>query len=45
MIFFIDQETCFGKNYIVNILGFLGQNVFVATTQPYYSIKTAKDNT
>lgn len=33
------------KNHIVNVLGFVGQKVSMATTQPcYYSGKTATDH-
>lgn len=46
MIYFIDEETCFGEKYIVNILGFMGIKVFVATRQPYYcDVEEAIDNT
>lgn len=46
MTYFIDEETCFGEKYIVNILGFVGKKFFVASSQPYYcGVKAAIDNT
>lgn len=45
MIYFRDQKIFFEKNYIVIILGFVNQKLFVATTQPYYfTDKAAIDN-